>query len=56
MCIDGASFSHAQSGINVFIDVVLLLYPLPLLPLLKFNKRQRSTAPLAVTLADNTNV
>ncbi|KAF3044554.1 hypothetical protein E8E11_004508 [Didymella keratinophila] len=42
MCIDGASFSHAQSGINVFIDVVLLLYPLPLLPLLKFNKRQRS--------------
>jgi hypothetical protein len=46
MCIDGASFSHAQSGINVFIDVVLLLYPLPLLPLLKFNKRQRSTDPL----------
>jgi hypothetical protein len=44
MCIDGASFMHAQGGINVFTDVVLLLYPLPLLPLLKFNKRQRSMA------------
>ncbi|KAF2996083.1 hypothetical protein E8E13_004551 [Curvularia kusanoi] len=42
MCIDGASFMHAQAGINVFTDVVLLLYPLPLLPLLKFNKRQRT--------------
>lgn len=42
-CIDGATFMHVQSGINVFTDVVLLLYPLPLLPLLKFNKRQRST-------------
>lgn len=42
MCIDVASFMHAQAGINVFTDVVLLLYPLPLLPLLKFNKRQRS--------------
>jgi hypothetical protein len=42
MCIDSATFMHAQGAINVFTDVVLLLYPLPLLPLLKFNKRQRS--------------
>lgn len=42
MCINSASFMHAQGAINVFIDVLLLLYPLPLLPLLKFNKRQRS--------------
>lgn len=46
MCIDGASFMHAQGAINVFTDVVLLLYPLPLLPLLKFNKRQRSKHPI----------
>ena len=44
MCIDGASFMHAQSGINVFTDLVLLVYPLPLLRVLKFNRRQRSTA------------
>ncbi|KAJ4369298.1 hypothetical protein N0V86_009129 [Didymella sp. IMI 355093] len=42
MCIDGATFMHAQAAINVFTDVVLLLYPLPLLRVLKFNKRQRS--------------
>ncbi|KAJ4984115.1 L-fucose permease [Stagonosporopsis vannaccii] len=42
VCIDGATFMHAQGGINVFTDVVLLLYPLPLLRLLKFNKRQRT--------------
>ncbi|KAJ8107852.1 hypothetical protein OPT61_g8579 [Boeremia exigua] len=42
VCINGTAFMHAQGGINVFTDVVLLLYPLPLLPLLKFNKRQRT--------------
>ncbi|KAF1357774.1 hypothetical protein EJ07DRAFT_70648, partial [Lizonia empirigonia] len=42
MCIDTASFMHAQGAINVFTDVLLLLYPLPLLPLLKFNKPQRT--------------
>lgn len=46
MCIDGATFMHAQGGINVFTDFVLLLYPLPLLRLLKFNKRQRSKSGL----------
>lgn len=45
MCIDSATFMHTQGGINVFTDVILLLYPLPLLPLLKFNKRQRSKSP-----------
>ncbi|KAJ4354852.1 hypothetical protein N0V95_003462 [Ascochyta clinopodiicola] len=42
MCIDGAMFLHIQGAINVFTDVMLLLYPLPLLSLLKFNKRQRT--------------
>ncbi|XPT03226.1 hypothetical protein M3J09_012327 [Ascochyta lentis] len=42
VCIDGATFMHVQGAINVFTDLVLLLYPLPLLPLLKFNKRQRT--------------
>ncbi|KZM26891.1 hypothetical protein ST47_g1976 [Ascochyta rabiei] len=42
MCIDSTVFMHVQGAINVFTDVVLLLYPLPLLPLLKFNKRQRT--------------
>ncbi|KAH6625684.1 hypothetical protein C7974DRAFT_205507 [Boeremia exigua] len=42
MCIDGTAFMHAQASINVFTDVVLLIYPLPLLPLLQFNKRQRT--------------
>lgn len=48
VCIDGATFMHVQGGINVFTDVVLLLYPLPLLRLLKFNKRQRSKCPVVV--------
>ncbi|KAF1927398.1 uncharacterized protein M421DRAFT_30823, partial [Didymella exigua CBS 183.55] len=42
MCIDGAMFMQAQGGINVFTDVVLLVYPLPLLRVLKFNRRQRT--------------
>jgi hypothetical protein len=46
MCIDGAAFMHAQAAINVFTDVVLLLYPLPLLRVLKFNKRQRCMSHL----------
>lgn len=31
-----------SGAINVATDVVLLIIPLPLLPLLKFNRRQRS--------------
>lgn len=31
-----------SGAINVATDVVLLLFPLPLLTLIKFNKRQRS--------------
>jgi hypothetical protein len=42
MCVDGLTFMQVQGGINVFTDVVLLLYPLPLLRVLKFNRRQRS--------------
>lgn len=44
MCIDGKTFMYVQGAINILTDVVLLLYPLPLIPLLKFNKRQRSTS------------
>jgi hypothetical protein len=36
---------HVQGAINIFTDFVLLLYPLPLLPLMKFNRGQRSTYP-----------
>ncbi|KAJ4313081.1 hypothetical protein N0V94_007115 [Neodidymelliopsis sp. IMI 364377] len=50
MCIDGSKFIHVQGGINVFTDVVLLLYPLPLLPLLKFNKRQRTALTIIFSI------
>jgi hypothetical protein len=41
-CINGVLFMRISAAINVGTDVVLLLIPLPLLPLLKFNKKQRS--------------
>jgi hypothetical protein len=49
---------HAQAAINIFTDFVLLLYPLPLLPLLKFNRGQRSMFPanlLKLSLSRLTN-
>ena len=42
-CIDSTLFMHVQGAVNIFTDFVLLLYPLPLLPLMKFNRGQRST-------------
>jgi hypothetical protein len=33
---------QTSAAINIATDVVLLLIPLPLLPLMKFNKKQRS--------------
>jgi hypothetical protein len=33
---------QVSAAINVGTDIVLLLFPLPLLPLMKFNKKQRS--------------
>lgn len=41
-CINGALFMQISAAINVATDIVLLLFPLPLLPLMKFNKKQRS--------------
>jgi hypothetical protein len=41
-CIRGEIFMQVSAAINVGMDVVLLLFPLPLLPLLKFNRKQRS--------------
>jgi hypothetical protein len=44
-CIQGETFMQVSAAINVGMDVVLLLFPLPLLPLLKFNRKQRSQSP-----------
>jgi hypothetical protein len=44
-CINAGVFMRVQGAVNVFTDVVLLLYPLPLLPLLKFNRGQHSEYP-----------
>lgn len=41
-CIDVARFMTISGAINVCTDVILLLFPLPLLRLFKFNRRQRS--------------
>jgi hypothetical protein len=41
-CINSAAFMQASAAVNVATDVVLLLFPLPLLPLMKFNKKQQS--------------
>jgi hypothetical protein len=49
-CINGTIFMQVTAAINVVTDVVLLLFPLPLLPLLKFNKPQRSTFHLKPTI------
>jgi hypothetical protein len=41
-CIDVAEFMIVSAAINVTTDIVLLMIPLPLLRLFKFNRRQRS--------------
>ena len=44
-CFNGPLFMIMSGAINVATDVILLLFPLPLLRVLKFNRRQRSTYP-----------
>lgn len=46
-CIDMAEFMIISAAINVTTDIVLLMFPLPLLRLFKFNRRQRSTFTIA---------
>jgi hypothetical protein len=40
-CIKYAPFYIAQAGLNCLIDLVLLLFPLPLLVILKIDRKQR---------------
>ncbi|KAF1964478.1 hypothetical protein BU23DRAFT_575648 [Bimuria novae-zelandiae CBS 107.79] len=40
-CIARGVFHFAQAGINCFTDLVLVVFPLPLLGLLKISRRQR---------------
>lgn len=41
-CIDVSRFMIISAAINVTTDIILLLFPLPLLRLFTFNRRQRS--------------
>ncbi|KAF2026933.1 hypothetical protein EK21DRAFT_102894 [Setomelanomma holmii] len=49
-CINGAIFMQTSAVINVATDVALLLFPLPLLPLLKFNKKQRTALAFILSI------
>ncbi|KAH7346953.1 hypothetical protein BKA66DRAFT_433216 [Pyrenochaeta sp. MPI-SDFR-AT-0127] len=49
-CFDGRLFMQVSGAINVATDVILLIIPLPLLPLLKFNKRQRTALALIMSI------
>ncbi|KAH7065868.1 hypothetical protein BKA63DRAFT_585876 [Paraphoma chrysanthemicola] len=49
-CINGAIFMQVSAAINVATDVVLLIFPLPLLPLLRFNKKQRTALALILSI------
>ncbi|KAH3911995.1 hypothetical protein HBI56_174850 [Parastagonospora nodorum] len=49
-CINGALFMQISAAINVGTDIVLLLFPLPLLPLMKFNKKQRTALALIFSI------
>ncbi|KAL1796731.1 hypothetical protein ACET3X_005271 [Alternaria dauci] len=48
-CINTAMFMIISGAINVATDIVLLVFPLPLIWVIKFNKRQRTA--LAVILS-----
>ncbi|USP77478.1 uncharacterized protein yc1106_04752 [Curvularia clavata] len=48
-CIDVSEFMIISAAINVTTDIILLLFPLPLLRLFTFNRRQRTA--LAVVLS-----
>jgi len=45
-CLRKSRFSIVQASINVFIDMILLVYPLPLLRIMKINIKQRSMPPI----------
>ncbi|KAG9376759.1 hypothetical protein PtrSN002B_002376 [Pyrenophora tritici-repentis] len=49
-CLNVALFMIASGAINVITDVILLIFPLPLLRLLKFNKRQRTALALILSV------
>ncbi|KAF2126217.1 hypothetical protein P153DRAFT_88100 [Dothidotthia symphoricarpi CBS 119687] len=49
-CISGAAFMRSSAAINIATDIVLLLFPLPLLPLLAFNNRQRTALALIFSI------
>lgn len=49
-CINGPVFMQASAAINVATDIVLLIIPLPLLPLLTFNKKQRTALALIFSI------
>lgn len=49
-CFNVRLFMQLSGAINVATDVVLLIIPLPLLPLLKFNRRQRTALGLIMSI------
>ncbi|KAF1831250.1 hypothetical protein BDW02DRAFT_505740 [Decorospora gaudefroyi] len=49
-CFNGPLFMMISGAINVATDVVLLLFPLPLLPLFKYNRRQRMALALILSI------
>ncbi|KAF1917371.1 hypothetical protein BDU57DRAFT_570680 [Ampelomyces quisqualis] len=49
-CINGALFMQISAAINITTDVVMFLIPLPLLPLMKFNKKQRTALVLIFSI------
>ncbi|KAF2819317.1 hypothetical protein CC86DRAFT_431887 [Ophiobolus disseminans] len=49
-CINSAAFMQASAAFNVVTDVILLIFPLPLLPLLKFNKKQRTALAMILSI------
>lgn len=54
-CIDVSEFMITSAAINVTTDIILLLFPLPLLRLFTFNRRQRSKSAdstIALTAAN----
>lgn len=52
-CIDVSEFMITSAAINVATDIVLLMFPLPLLRLFKFNRRQRSTFTIAGSVSNH---
>lgn len=55
-CFNGAAFMQSSATINVLTDVTLLLLPLPLLLVMKFNKKQRSKPPYGIHHRKTANV